>query len=131
MHLERLGHDVAHVHAGVERGVVVLKDHLHAPAQRPHLRGRERRDVSPLEEEAPRARLDQLQQEAPERALAAARLAHQPERAPRRERERHAVDRAQRAPPEEPAPRPKLFAEPLGLEQRRRAHGRAPAASFA
>lgn len=35
--LEGLGEAAADRHAGIERGVGVLEDHLHAPAQVPHL----------------------------------------------------------------------------------------------
>ena len=42
---QRLGEDVADRHARVERGVGVLEHHLHAPAQRPDLRGDRLRDV--------------------------------------------------------------------------------------
>ena len=51
----RLGENLRHRHARIERRVRVLEDHLHPPAQRPHLRRRGERDVAAVE--AHRARI--------------------------------------------------------------------------
>ena len=42
---ERLGNDVAHRHARIERGVRVLEDHLHVPPYGPQPRPRQRHEV--------------------------------------------------------------------------------------
>ena len=76
----------------VERGERVLEDHLHAPAQRPQLRLAERRDVLPVELDAPGGRLVQADDRPPDRRLPAARLADEPERLAALDRQRDAVD---------------------------------------
>jgi hypothetical protein len=58
---QRLGDDVAHGHARVERGVRVLEDDLHLPPDLTHLAAAEPRDVAPVEDDLPGGRLDQLQ----------------------------------------------------------------------
>jgi len=77
---ERLLDDRLDVHARVERAEGVLEHDLHAPPQPPHLVGRQRPDVDPVEHDAPGGQLEQAQDAARDRRLAAARLAHQTER---------------------------------------------------
>ena len=77
---QRLADDLADPLARVERGVGVLEDHLHLAPQRPHLAPREPGDLTALEADRARARLEQLQDRAARRRLAAARLADQAER---------------------------------------------------
>ena len=49
MNAQRLGDDVAHPPARIERGIGVLEDHLHLAPQRPQLAQRLVRDVLALE----------------------------------------------------------------------------------
>ena len=72
MDSQPLADDFAHPHARVERGVGVLEDDLHAAAHVAHLGIAEGEDVPPLEFDAAAGRLDQTQDAAPERRLAAA-----------------------------------------------------------
>src|SRR5690606_6342680 len=73
--LERLSHDLVDRHPRVERGVGILKHDLHAAPQRTHLAGAQVGDIAIVVLEASAGRFDQLQQAAPEGALAAAALA--------------------------------------------------------
>ena len=51
VHLDRLGDNVAHLHARVQRAVGILEDHLHAPAQRDQLAPRHAGDVLAIEQD--------------------------------------------------------------------------------
>jgi hypothetical protein len=77
---ERLGDDLAHGHPRVQRGVRILEDDLDLAPDRPHLTPLEARDVAAVEEDRAGRRLEQLDDRAPERRLAAARLADDAER---------------------------------------------------
>ena len=91
---QRLLDDRLDAHPRVERRVRILEDHLHVPprlAQR--ARGRAPSTSSPLKRDLARRRLDQAEDAAPGRRLAAARLADQAERLALLDRERHAIDR--------------------------------------
>ena len=85
-------HDPARIQAGVR----VLEDHLDAPAQLAALRRLERRmRILPVEGQAAARGLVQPHQQPRDRALAAARLAHQRQRLALGDLEAHAVDRVQ------------------------------------
>src|SRR4051794_23263798 len=82
----------------VERRERVLEDDLHPAAVRLDRAGRQLGDVDrtvrTVEEDRARRRLDEPQQQATDRRLAAAGLADETERLAAADRERHAVDRA-------------------------------------
>ena len=91
---QRLADDRADRHARVERGVGVLEDDLHVAARaRAARRLPSARDVLALEPDLARGRLDQAQDAAPGRRLAAARLADEAERLAGCDLEADAVDR--------------------------------------
>ena len=77
---ERLGDRRADRHPRVERRVRVLEDHLHVAAHRAQLALRQPRDVGAVERDRAGARLEQAQDRAAERRLAAARFADEAER---------------------------------------------------
>ena len=95
--IERLLDDRADAHPRVERRVRILKDDLEVPARAAELAARQRAHVHVLDADLAGGRLDQPQQAAPGRRLAAAGLADQAERLARRDRERHVVDGANTA----------------------------------
>src|SRR5581483_7976755 len=72
---EALCDEVAYAHARVERADGVLEDDLHVAARRLEVAARERGQVAALEGDRPGRRLDETQQRASERRLAAAGLA--------------------------------------------------------
>src|SRR5207244_12379624 len=76
----RLADDLAHRHARVQARVRILKDDLHLPAERTHVRLREREDVPTVVDDAAERRLDETQDETAERALAATALAAETQR---------------------------------------------------
>ena len=80
-------------HARVERGIRVLEDDLHVLAARPQLGVREAHQIRAVEQHLPAGRLDEPEDALADGGLAAARFAHQPQRAPGRDRERDAVHR--------------------------------------
>src|SRR5215210_3921661 len=77
---ERRADDLRHPLARVQRRERVLEDHLQLGAQRAHLPLGDVGDVVPAEADPPGARLEQAQERARERRLAAARLADQSQR---------------------------------------------------
>jgi hypothetical protein len=97
VHVQRLGDDLADGHARVQRAVRVLEDDLQPPPHRAQLVGAELGEVAALEEDLARRRRLELQDAAPRRRLAAARLADQPQRLAAADRERDAVHRAHEA----------------------------------
>ena len=91
---QRLADDRADRHARIERGVGVLEDDLHVARQRPQLGRRlSASDVAALEPDLARSRLDQAQDAAAGRRLAAARLADQAQRLAGSNLEADPVDR--------------------------------------
>ncbi len=90
---QRLGDDLAHSHAWVERRVGILEDDLHLPPHLAHLAPRETGDVAPVEEDLAGRGLRQLHDRPPERCLAAAGLADDAERLAGAHAEVDAVDR--------------------------------------
>ncbi len=131
--LHRLADDGAGGEARIERRVGVLEHDLHAAAMLPHLRRREARDVDAAEHDAARRRLDELEHQAADRGLAAARFADEPERLPAPDREADAVDRLHHAAaaPQQPADNREMLDEALDLEDCGRAHAAASATRWA
>ena len=80
MNDQRLLDDLPRAHSRIQRGVRILKDHLHVAAARRACARREAEHVLAAERDVAGRRLDQPQDAAPGRALAAARLADEPER---------------------------------------------------
>ena len=64
----------------VQRGIRILKDHLHLPAERPHLAPIQLGDVPAVELDRPGGRLDQLRDQTGSRRLAATGFAHETHR---------------------------------------------------
>src|SRR5579864_4678307 len=102
MNDQRLGNDVFDAKAWIERGEWVLKNNLHVAAQPPH-RGsategvstpRQVHQVAAIKQNRSRSRLDQPQNQPPQRALAGAGFSHESQRLPRVDIERYAIDRA-------------------------------------
>ena len=93
VHAQRLADDVAGGHARIERGERVLEDDLHLPPVGAQLRLAEMRDVGAVDRDAAGGRLDQPQDRAADRGLAAAGFADQRERLAGADFQRHAVDR--------------------------------------
>src|SRR5262249_27095048 len=93
VHDERLADDRAHGHSRVQRCERVLEDDLHVAAQALKLAAIERGDVLALEPDLSRGRLDEPQDAASRRGLAATRFPNEAERLARREVEAHAIDR--------------------------------------
>src|SRR5215210_7062737 len=91
VNLQRLGDDVAHRHAGVQARVGVLKDDLYVPAHAEHPLAVVTQYVLAVEDHLALRRFQKAQDEAGERALAAPRLPHEPERLPTLHREVDAV----------------------------------------
>src|SRR5439155_4489643 len=87
--------DLAHRHARIERGEGVLKDELHARPQRPQRAPAKFRQVAAVEQDLSACRLGHAQDRAPQRALAGARFAHQPQNLAFRDREGDIVHSAQ------------------------------------
>ena len=88
--VQRLAHDIPHAHAGVQRGIRILKDHLHALAVGLHVGGG---DVVAVEYDFSAGRLVEAHDGAPDGGFAAAGLAHQAHRLALLHLEGHAVDR--------------------------------------
>src|SRR5215475_4323168 len=120
VHGQRLGDDLAHRHPRIQGAVRILEDHLHPPADRPERVLVERRQVATLEENLPAGRPLELQDAPTRRRLAAARLAHEPERLAAPDLEAHAVDGANEAgpAPEQPAAHLKMLHEVGDLKER-------------
>ena len=138
---QTLADAVADRRARVEAGVRVLEDDLHPAPVRLQLRALERRDVPAVEVDRARRRLDEPQQQPPDRRLAAARFADEPQRLAARDLEADAVDRLDDGdrPLQDPAADREVLDEIadldercrraralVGGERRRRAHARAP-----
>src|SRR6185295_4521389 len=115
--LQGLGDDIAGPHARIERRERVLEDDLHALAQGPQLGLAEPGELLALEPDAARRWLDQAQDGAPDRGLAAPRFADQADGFGRADRETDIVDgvhMAHRAP-QQAAPHGKVFLQPFYL----------------
>ena len=77
--LQRLGDDIPHRHTGVQRGVRVLKDHLHFAADRLQLALAHMGNVLPVQQNFAGARLINADDRARAAAFAAAGLPYQPQ----------------------------------------------------
>jgi hypothetical protein len=93
VHLERLGDDRAHGHARVERRIRILEDHLHLAPHLAHGLTLQRGEVGAVEVHMAGRRAVELQDSPAGGRLAAARLAHQPQRLALAHEEVDAVDR--------------------------------------
>ncbi len=101
--LERVGDDLPDALAWIERRVRVLEDHLQLAPVGTKLGARQARDVVAAESHRPAGRLQEPDEEAPQRRLPAAGLSDDAERLSTPHFERDAVDRVDvlgRAPPE-------------------------------
>ena len=94
VHPQRLGQDLAHGHARIERGVGVLKDDLHVPAQPAQFVLVEVCDLLALEAHRARRRVHQAQHQASGGRLAAAGFADQRQRLAARDLETDVLDGA-------------------------------------
>src|SRR5581483_8397908 len=92
MELERLGQDLLDLLLRMKRGVGILKDNLHLPAEGTHLARTQREDVAPVEHDASRLSRQETQQTEGECCLAATRFADDRERLSRPYLERDFVD---------------------------------------
>ena len=97
MHPQRLGQDLAHGHARIERGVGILEDDLHVPAQPAQRILAEVGDFLALEAHGARRRVHQAQHQTSGGRLAAARLADQRQRLAAGDLEAHVFDGAHEA----------------------------------
>ena len=89
---ERLADDAADRHARVQRCERVLEDYLHVATERAKRVSAEVRDVAALEPDLAGRRLDEAQDAAAGRRLAAAGLADEPKRLSSRDVEADAID---------------------------------------
>src|ERR1700692_3424388 len=80
MNFERLAYDFADAHSRIERREGILENHLHFAAQGSQFRAASGKEIAPLDEQFTRVRLDQAQEHARERGLAAAGFADDSER---------------------------------------------------
>src|SRR6266550_4962383 len=92
-----LANDRTDGHTRIERRYGILKDDLHLPPQRAQLGRAHRFQVSPLESDLARRRLDETEDRATSRRLAAAGFADYAECLTARDIERHVVHRLHRA----------------------------------
>ena len=93
---ERLGDDVVHGEARVERRVRVLEDDLHFGAAAAHFFRRQLQNVHAVEAHLPERRLFEAQEATRNRALARPRFADKTEAASCADRKTHAVHRFDR-----------------------------------
>ena len=93
MDVDRLGDDVADLHARIERAVGVLEDHLNPPAQAIEALAVEVRQVCAIERISPAVGRSSCRMQRPVRGLAATGLADEAERLAAANVEAHAVDR--------------------------------------
>src|SRR5437773_6231109 len=118
VHAQRLGDDLSHRHARVQRRVRILEDDLQLAPHVAHLPAAEPRNVPRVEDDRALRRLDQLDDRAAERRLAAARFADEAQGFPRLHAEIDAVDRVDRANDalEEARADREVLVEPLDAE---------------
>ena len=111
-------HDVADGHAWVERRVRILKDHLHVLPQPAELLASQVREVGAFEVNVAGGGRQEANDDAPERRLAAPRLADQAERLPGRDGEIDAIDGVDDAASEQAATRREVLDQLLDPHQR-------------
>ena len=114
---ERIADDRPYPLARVEARERVLEDHLHLPPQRAELTLAKPGDRTALEDDVAAGGLEQADDAAPESRLAAAGLAHEPERLALVDGQRDAVDRvhASRLPCERSPPDGEVLLDVLQL----------------
>ena len=120
MDREPFADDVLDPHPRVEGADGVLEDDLHVAPRRLELGPGELRDqVGPSKLDLAGGRLEQADQRPPERRLAAARLADEPERLAPPDLEVDAVDGLDVAgrPPQQPVMNREVLADAAGLEE--------------
>ena len=121
VHPHRLGQDLAHRHARIERGVGVLKDDLHVPAQPPQCILAEIGDFLAPETHRARRRIHQAQHETSRGRLAATGLADQRQRLAARDLEADILDGAHQThlpAQDDAAAELKMFDQAVDLEDR-------------
>ena len=130
---DRLGQDVAHSHARIEAGERILEHHLDAAAHAAQPAGRQIVDAPAVQHHLARGDVEQPQDGAADRRLAAAGFADQRQRLAARDLERHAVDRVDDVFPaaEQAAAHRKVLFQIVDLKQRDLQQGRAHAAAAA
>ncbi len=119
--LHRLGHDVAHGHAWVQRGVRILEDHLQVAPHLPHLGAVERGQVAAVEDDVAFGRLVELQDGASRGRFTAPRFADEAQRLAALDGEGNAVDRlhgADLALEDDPLREREVHLEVLHIQQR-------------
>ncbi len=106
MDLQRFGQDLSRRHPGVQRGVRILKNHLHPAAHAPQGPAFEFGQLHAVQENPACSGTLQLQDGPPGAGLAATALSHQPQCLSFTNEERDAVDGAHRThlAPEQDAP---------------------------
>ena len=82
VHVQRLTHDVAHGHTGIQRRVGVLEDHLHLTALMAQFFTLHGGEVLVLEEDVAGRGVIELQDRAPGRGFSTTAFAHQAQRLP-------------------------------------------------
>ncbi len=80
MYFEALADDRPYPHPRIERGVGILKNELHLAAELAQFGSRKRREVATIIEDLTGRRLDQLQNQPPQRRFAGAGFTYQPDR---------------------------------------------------
>src|SRR4029450_10700742 len=80
----------------IQRRIRILENDLHIPAQRPHPRPTQPRDIPTLKLDRPPRRRQQLRHHPTRRRLPTTRLPPQPPRLPRRHLKRHPINRLDR-----------------------------------
>ena len=117
---ERLADDVAHRHARVQRRVRILEHDLQLTADLAHLLALVVRDVTTVDDDPSRGRLDQLEDRSSKGRFAAAGLTDQPECLPVRDPEVDTVDGVHLTDgsPHEALADGKVLDEVLNLENR-------------
>jgi hypothetical protein len=89
---------ISYSHSRIERRVRVLKNDLHIATRPPHLCGRKRKKIAPVESYFSRCRFDEPQNAAARRRFAAARLSNKPEGFSAPDRKAYVIDRANHFP---------------------------------
>src|SRR5437762_2844250 len=128
---ERLGDDLVHAHARVERGERILEHGLDRAAIGVEHRAVQRLEVAPLESDHARRRLLEEQDQLRGRRLAAPGLADEAQRPPRLDAERHLVHGAHHGglTGEEPAPHGEVLGQVERLDDGPGHSAREPAAA--
>src|SRR5690606_3399236 len=116
---ERLTHQVAYAHPGIERRIRVLEDHLHLPPDPGELLLRGVGDVLAPEDDLPVRRLVQANDGPADRGLARPGLAYKADRFTCLEREADVVDGPDRVPDEHPVTLGEVLLQVLNLEDDR------------